>query len=104
MTDAMVNFEYMKTTYELVDKLSAEGIPFEVRFLLNGFQVAYPDNGDNRVCSAICHNGSYGRGNGYMEIMGLLTADEATYDDVVVLTVDEIFRRIKEHYHSNQES
>ena len=104
MTDAMVNFEYMKTTYELVDKLSAEGIPFEIRFLLNGFQVAYPDNGDNRVCSAICHNGSYGKGNGYMEMMGLLTADEATYDDVVVLTVDEIFRRIKEHYHLHRKS
>ena len=104
MTNTQVNFDYMKTTYELADKLNAEGIPFEIRFLLNGFQVAYPDNGDNRVCSAICHNGSYGKGNGYMEIMGLLTADEATYDDVVVLTIDDIFKRIKEHYHSHKES
>ena len=104
MTNTMVNFEYMKTTYELVDKLNAEGIPFEIRFLSNGFQVAYPDNRDNRVCSVICHNGSYGKGNGYMEMMGLLTADESIYDDVAVLTVDEIFRRITEHYHSHKES
>lgn len=104
MTNTSVNFEYMKTTYELVDKLNAEEIPFEIRFLSNGFQVAYPNNGENRVCSVICHNCSYGKGNGNMEMMGLLTADEAIYDDVVVLTVDEIFNRIKEHYHSHKES
>ena len=72
-----------------------------------GWQIiVYEKNGD-RMISAIEGYGSYGFGNflqGYdekygdlIEIMGLLTDEEALNDTVVGwLTAEEVFRRIKE--------
>ena len=53
------------------------------------------------VCSAIEHNGSYGREADKIKIMGLLTDEESKYDSVVGgLSAQEVFERIKKHYES----
>lgn len=50
-------------------------------------------------CSAIEHNGSYGRKSDKIEIIGLLTDEESEYDSVVGgLSAQEVFERIKNHY------
>lgn len=87
--------------FKLETKLKAEGIPFVYHRQpdMGGFQICYPEDGENRVCSVILHSGSYGRGQGLLEIMGLLKPDEEQCDDVVgYLTADDVFERIKAHH------
>jgi hypothetical protein len=87
--------------FKLEAKLKAEGIPFVYHRLSDmcGFQICYPEDGGNRVCSIILHSGSYGRGEGLLEIMGLLKPDEEQWDDVAgYLTADDVFERIKAHH------
>ena len=53
----------------------------------------------SRVISVVEGIGSYGREADKLEIMGLLTPEEAERDSVAGwLTADDVFRRIKEHY------
>lgn len=88
-----------KEIFKLRDMLDKAGIPYlcENGFM-NGLAIAYP-NRENRVCSAIEHDGSYGREADKIEIMGLLTDEESKYDSVVGwLTAEEVFERIKTHY------
>lgn len=88
-----------KEIFKLRDMLENANIPhiFENGFL-NGGALAYPDR-ENCVCSAIEHDGSYGRQADKIEIMGLLTDEESQYDDVVGwLTAEDVFNRIKTHY------
>lgn len=83
--------------FKLEGMLKAEGIPFVYHRQpdMCGFQICYPEDGDNRICSVILHSGSYGREEGLLEIMGLLTPEEEQYDDVVgYLTADDVFERI----------
>lgn len=90
-----------KEIFKLRDMLDKAGIPYlcENGFM-NGVAIAYP-NRDNRVCSAIEHDGSYGREADKIEIMGLLTDEEGEYDSVVGwLTAEDVFNRIKTHYES----
>lgn len=87
--------------FKLEAKLKAEGIPFVYHRQSDmcGFQICYPEDGENRVCSIILHSGSYGREQGLLEIMGLLKPDEEQCDDVVgYLTADDVFERIKAHH------
>lgn len=90
-----------KEIFKLRDMLDNANIPyiFENGFL-NGGALVYPDR-ENCVCSAIEHDGSYGRQADKIEIMGLLTDEEGKYDDVVGwLTAEDVFERIKTHYES----
>jgi hypothetical protein len=87
--------------FKLEAMLKAEGIPFICHRLsdMRGFQICYPEDGENRVCSVILHSGSYGRGAGLLEIMGLLKPDEEQCDDVAgYLTAEDVFERIKAHH------
>lgn len=86
----------------LMHKLASANIPYEAREWAGGYQVVYPDYGEDMVCSAIQHLGSYGGRDGYIEIMGLLTAEEEKHDSVKGwLTADEVFRRIEKHFKEN---
>lgn len=87
--------------FKLEAMLKAEGIPFVYHSQSDmcGFQICYPEDGENRICSIILHSGSYGRDEGLLEIMGLLKPNEEECDDVVgYLTADDVFERIKVHY------
>lgn len=93
--------ECYKEIFKLRDMLDNAGIPymFENGFM-NGGALAYP-NRENMVCSAIEHDGSYGRHEDKIEIMGLLTDEESEYDGVLGhLSADEVFIRIKNHWES----
>ena len=87
--------------FKLEAMLKAEGIPFVYHRQpdMSGFQICYPEDGENRVCSIILHSGSYGRGEGLLEIMGLLKPDEEECDNVSgYLTAEDVFERIKAHH------
>lgn len=88
--------------FKLKTKLENANIPFVFRELkdFGGYQILYPDIGENNVCDVILHEGSYGREQGLLEIMGLV--DEEKVDDEVegYLTTEECFNRIKKHYKS----
>lgn len=93
--------ECYKEIFKLRDMLDNAGIPymFENGFM-NGGALAYP-NRESMVCSVIEHDGSYGRHEDKIEIMGLLTDEESEYDSVIGhLSADEVFRRIKNHWES----
>lgn len=62
------------------------------------YQIVIPDN-EIHLCDAIYHYGSYGYGQGTLEIMGGLTAKERENDSVLGhLTADEVFKRFKYCY------
>lgn len=89
---------------KLSDMLTAANIPYELTTDAEGNsnnQLWYP-NRENNIMDAICHKYSYGGDEGLIEIMGLLTEEEAEYDDVIgYLTPEDVFERITQHYHSN---
>lgn len=88
--------------YKLMAMLAEAKIPFKLYNFFGGFQVAYPDNSENRRCSIVLHNGSYGRQQGCLGIMGLQTEEESVFDDVAVInTAEEVFKRIKDDYDTN---
>lgn len=92
--------EIIKLHSMLADSL----IPHVIRRSFDGWQVCYPFFGDGRVISVIEHQGSYGRHNDLLEIMGLLTPEEETHDSVAGhLTADDVFGRIKKHWEENKE-
>ena len=90
-----------KEIFLLKEMLEKENIPFIFRNLFDGFQICYPVNGENRICSVIKHGGSYGHNQDRLEIMGLIS-DEETDDDVLgYLTAEDVFNRIYKHYKEN---
>ena len=95
--------ECYKEIYKLRNLLDVAGIPyvFENGFL-NGAALAYPNRNEGEfVCSVIEHDGSYGRNDDKLELMGLLTNEESEYDDVVGwLTAKDVFNRISKHYNA----
>ena len=93
--------ECYKEIFKLRDMLDNAGIPYMFdNGFMNGGALAYP-NRENMVCSAIEHDGSYGRHEDKIEIMGLLTDEESEYDSVLGhLSADEVFKRIKNHWES----
>ena len=82
--------------------LENANIPYEIVYQdwTDSIQVWYPSKED-AVCDAICHHYSYGGKEGLLEIMGLLTDEEAEYDSVVGwLTAENVFTRIYRHYYN----
>ena len=79
-------------------------IPYEMTKLYNGYHIEYP-NHDNCICSVVCHDFSYGHQDGLLEIMGLLTEEEAEFDSVKGwLDADEVFKRIsRDYFHKEEE-
>ena len=66
-------------------------------------QIWYP-NTENPKMDVICHEYSYGGKNGLLEIMGLLTDEEAEYDSVVgYLTAENVLARILKDRAENEE-
>lgn len=106
MTEQMLKDMYQtKAEYHeilvLEVRLCDDKIPHIFQPHMGGWRIAYP-NDEKVVCSAIEHNGSYGRENDKIEIMGLLTEEESECDSVVGwLTAEEVFNRIKKHYEEN---
>ena len=88
-----------KEIIKLHNMLSEQAIPHVIRRNFDGWHVCYPTFGEGRVISVIEHQGSYGRHNDLLEIMGLLTPEEESYDSVAgYLTADNVFERIKKHW------
>ena len=94
----MLNSNY-KEIFKLKHLLDINDIPYEIEMgYFNGAVIAYPDN-VNTICSAIEHDGSYGKHYDKIEIMGLLTEEEQKYGEVIgYLTAEDVFSRIKTHY------
>ena len=82
----------------LKEMLEKAEIPFEFNEYMGGYHLCYP-NKKIKECSVIEHDGSYGREQDLLEIMGLLTDKELQNDDVVgFLSAENVFERIKKHY------
>ena len=89
--------------YQEILKLDAmlvqKGIPHTLDKFMDGWQVIYPENGENRVMDAIEHLDSYGREDDLLEIMGLLTPEEQEHDSVLGwLTAQDVCSRIERHW------
>lgn len=94
--DPNINFAEMDKLEQL---LVEADIPYEKERMFGGKRLIYPRKGDDQVCSVVLHKGSYGRHNGLLEIMGLLTDEELECDTVAGhLTADDVFGRIKRHW------
>lgn len=93
----MVDVNYQEIL-RLEVMLQENNIPHEKREYLGGWQICYPNNAEV-ICSVIEHDGSYGREDDRLEIMGLLTSEEEQYDSVVGhLTAEDVFNRIQKYY------
>lgn len=57
--------------------------------------VRYYGHGENLICDAICHSGSYGHEEGLLKIMGLTRNDDSVEG---WLTSEEVFDRISEDW------
>lgn len=102
-----------KEIFKLKQMLEKEKIPFdftcesypESNFI--HYHLEYPSEFDmdgTRVISVVEGIGSYGREADKLEIIGLLTLEEAERDSVAGwLTADDVFRRIKEHYENESQ-
>lgn len=96
-----------KEIFKLEEMLEKAGIPFEMSFFFDGYQIGYPSLKDDEytVCSVIEHYGSYGRELDLLEIMGLLTDDEKKFDSVAGwLTANNVFDRINKHWKEKQKN
>lgn len=79
-------------------KIPHEFYPHEIGY---GFHLYYP-NRTNCKCSVILAPFSNGSQYGLLEIMGLLTDEEAECDDVVgYLTMKDVFDRIVKDYNKS---
>ena len=85
----------------LIDMMVKWDIPFSLTTDICGNvfgQLWYPSV-EEKVCDVICHEYSYGGKEGLLEMMGLLTEDEAKHESVLGwLTAEEVFHRILCHY------
>ena len=86
--------------FKLESMLKKAHIPFIFKRQpdMNGFQICYPVYRHDRICSVILHDGSYGREQGLLEIMGLLMPWEDGDDVLGYLEAEDVFERIKAHY------
>jgi hypothetical protein len=88
-----------KEILKLKSLLQNAGIPFDFHEIFGGYQIVYPEEGLNRICSVIEHDGSYGSKQDLLAIMGLLTDKEKKYDDVLgYLTAENVYDRIYAHW------
>lgn len=62
--------------FRLETMLEKAKIPFVFRELFGGYQIVYPEIGENKICDVILHESSYGRKQGLLEIMGLVDEEK----------------------------
>lgn len=95
----MVKKEYMREPLRLASMCLAANIPFEVGEMLDGLIICYP-SADDALCvsDAICHNGSYGRHDGLLEMMGLVNEEEVGDSVEGWLTAEQVFERWHAHW------
>lgn len=97
-----INPKYAKEPLRLASMCLAHNIPFDIAEMCHGLIICYPCQGEGFVSDAICHDGSYGRQEGLLEIMGLLTEEELKYDSVLGhLTAEQVFERWHKHWLEN---
>ena len=96
----LINKRYIKEALRLMTMCSEAGVPFEVGAVYNGIIVCYPCYGKGRISDAVCHDSSYGRSNGNLELMGLTNDEDEVEGD---LTAEEVFARWHKHYLENKE-
>ena len=98
ITEPKVEYEEI---FVLKKMLEGAGIPFEFHSYLDGYHLCYPCFGENRICSVVEHNFSYGSDSDKLEIMGLLSEaeqQEDVGDEHSVkgyMSAQEVFDRIK---------
>ena len=69
---------------------------FDYKYEQYQIEVYNPKNPTNRIISVIEGDGSYGRYDNLLEIMGCLTPEEKKHDIVCGwLTAEDVFQRIK---------
>ena len=102
-----------KEIFKLKQMLEKEKIPFDFtcesypnsNFI--SYRLEYPNKyklDGSRIISVVEGSGSYGREVDKLEIMGLLTPEEAERDSVAGwVTAENVFKRIKEHYESERQ-
>lgn len=79
--------------------LTQKGIPHTLQKFMDGWQVIYPEDGENRVMDAVEHFSSYGHERDFIEIMGLLGWKERKHDSILGwLTAEEVCARIEQHW------
>lgn len=94
-----VNPFYAKEPLRLASMCLAHNIPFDIAEMCHGLLICYPCQGADCISDAICHEGSYGRHDGLLEMMGLLTEEESECDSVVGwLTAEQVFERWHKHW------
>jgi hypothetical protein len=100
MTHHTINNQYKREPLRLASMCLAHDIPFEIAEYWNGLIIGYPSlQTDERVSDAVCHDGSYGRQDGLLELMGLLTEEELEEDGVLGwLTAEQVFERWHKHW------
>lgn len=88
--------EYQRELQLLAIGLIKRGIQFEFREIFNGGQIIVyeKDSKIKRAWDAICHDGSYGRERGLLEVMGDLVNEEAGDGVEGYLTAKEVLERI----------
>ena len=98
MSANFVKEEYAREPLRLASMCLANNIPFEIGELYGGLIVCYPTATEDRVSDAVCHDGSYGRHEGLLEMMGLVD-EEAVGDSVEgFLTAEQVFERWHKHW------
>lgn len=70
-------------------------IPYRIDYVIGMPSVRYYGHGENLICDAICHSGSYGHEEGLLEIMGLTRNGDSVEG---WLTSEEVFDRISEDW------
>lgn len=95
-----IDNQYKREPLRLASMCLAHNIPFEIAEYLNGLIIGYPSLKEKeRVSDAVCHEGSYGRHDGLLEMMGLLTEEESEEDSVLGwLTAEQVFERWQKHW------
>lgn len=91
---------------KLHNMLEEANIPHTFERDMDGWQICYPVKRPSEDCvmDAIEKRYSYGAENDLLEIMGLLTPEEAEHDSVAGhLTAEDVFQRIKAHYEKEGE-
>ena len=81
--------------------LTVADVPHELTRNMDGWQVWYPCPGEECVCDAVQHFGSYGGRADRLEIMGLCRDGEAVEG---WLTAEEVFERIEAHWKGEGQS
>ena len=100
MTYHPINNQYKREPLRLASMCLAHDIPFEIAEYWDGLLIGYPTlKQEERVSDAVCHSGSYGRHDGLLEMMGLLTEEELAEDGVLGwLTAEQVFERWHKHW------